>query len=97
VLYDRSSNAVGLRSVSPDEAHAYPIRSIGPERSTYVVAARAFFAYYEIPTEEPTRRVVRAEDGVLVIDLNDPGRVAVSNRNRAKLKAQAGSPVAAGE
>jgi hypothetical protein len=84
LLYDRTNNVVGVRPVPPETPHAYPLRPVTGERSTFVINARSFFLYYDLPIGTAVRRDVRADDGVLILDLNDPGRVAVSNRKRSK-------------
>lgn len=91
-LYDPDAKVIGLRPVPPDDNHAYPVRPVGGKNSrakTYLVAGTAFLNYYGIPFGEPRRREVKFADGVLIVDLNDPGRSAMSNRNRAKLAKQA--------
>ena len=90
-LYDTKRNVMGVRKVDPSTAHAYPMRGVGKAgtRQTYVSAPRAFFAYYDIPLGSPVRREVKMSGDVLIVDLNDPGRVVISNRNRAKLMEKA--------
>lgn len=91
-LFDPEANVIGLRPVAADDNHAYPIRTVGGKNSkakTYLVAGTAFLNFYGIPFTEPRRRVVTLDDGVLIVDLNDPGRSAISNRNRAKVAAAA--------
>jgi hypothetical protein len=83
LLYDRDQKVVGIRPVEPEAAHAYPIRGV-KGGSTYMVSGRAFLMYYGVPTDRPVRRDAVMVDGVLIIDLKDPGRDATSNRNRAK-------------
>lgn len=90
LLYDRDANVIGIRGVPGETTHAYPIRPIG-KGGTHVISARAFFAFYGIPLGTPVRRDVSAQDGVIIVNLNDPGRVVISNRNRAKATAEARS------
>ncbi len=85
LLYDRDQQVLGMRPVETDAPHAYPIRGVGAG-STYMVSGRAFFGYYGIATDRPVRRDAAIVDGVLILDLKDPGRDATSNRNRAKLR-----------
>jgi hypothetical protein len=89
-LFDSKRNVVGLRKVDKATAHAYPLRGVGKGGTgqTYVASPRAFFSYYDIPLGIPIRRDVKMVNDVLIVDLNDPGRPAISNRNRAKLTAQ---------
>lgn len=83
LLYDRAKRVIGFRSVDENAVHAYPIRGFG-SGNTYIVSGRAFLAFYEIPMGSPVRREAKMVNGVLIIDLNDPGRDATSNRNRKK-------------
>ena len=87
-LYDPDAKVIGIRPVIPEDSHAYPIRGVGgkPNKSpnSYIIAGTAFLKFYEIPFGEPIRREVKAVDGVLIVDLNDPGRVVTSNRSRPK-------------
>ena len=89
-LYDTKRKIIGLRPVDSSVAHAYPLRGVGKGGTgrTYVASPRAFFAYFEIPIGTPVRRDVAVVDGVLIVDLNQPGRLAISNRNRAKLASE---------
>lgn len=86
-LYDSSANVIGLSPVPPEDPHAYPLRGVGGKGNTnpnsFIVAGTAFLNFYKIPFGEPVRREVKLVDGVLIVDLNDPGRSAVSNRARA--------------
>ncbi len=82
LLYDPAENVIGFRAVPPETAHAYPIRSVGGRGSTFIIAGRAFLAYFKIAMGTAVRRDALMVDNVLVIDLNDPGRVAISNRTR---------------
>jgi hypothetical protein len=75
LLYDREQQVFGIRGVVGEPAHAYPLRQV-KNRMTYLVACKAFFGYYDIPLPRSVRREVRAEDGVLIVDLKDPGRAA---------------------
>ena len=43
-----------------------------------------FLKYYNIPFGTPVRYDVVVENGILVIDLNQEGREAISNRSRAE-------------
>ncbi|MFW6087156.1 MAG: hypothetical protein ACODAG_08130 [Myxococcota bacterium] len=91
LLFDRQEQVIGIRGVPTEAPHAYPLRPVGKERGTYVIACRAFFLYYDIPIGVPTRRDVRLHDDILIVDLKDPGRVAISNRKRGELRKAAES------
>ncbi len=84
MLYDKEQQVVGIRPVPSQTAHAYPMRAVGPQGGTFVIACKAFFAYYGVPLGQPVRREVTMDNGVLILDLKDPGRVAIANRKRAE-------------
>jgi hypothetical protein len=92
-LYDSDAKVIGLRSVPPEDPHAYPVRGVGGKKpngapNSFIVAGTAFLSFYGIPYGTPVRREVRVVDDVLIVDLNDPGRSAISNRARAKMNAE---------
>jgi hypothetical protein len=73
-------------AADPTSQSAYKLRSISPRGnkppSSYVVSGKAFTAYYDIPTESAHRWTAQVDDGMLIIDLKEPGLKVVSNRNR---------------
>lgn len=88
LLYDADKHVMGLRGVEPARPYAYPLRRAGKKGTgSLTTAAKAFFQYYDLPLGTPVRREVTVEDGVLIVNLNDPGRLAISNRNRSRVKA----------
>lgn len=90
LLYDKGKNVMGIRAVAETTAHAYPIRPVG-KGGSFIISAKTFFDFYDLPLGTPIRRDVKMVGDVLIVDLNDPGRPAVSNRNRSKLKAEEGA------
>jgi hypothetical protein len=88
LLYDRETRLIGLRKIDSSVDHAYAIRSFG-KGGTWLVSGTAFTNFYDIDTSVPTRRTGRIEDGILIIDLNDPGTPALSNRERRKADLEA--------
>lgn len=92
LLYDGQANVIGIRPVPPDDPHAYPVRPVGGKSTgtphSFILAGTAFLNFFGIPYGEPVRREVKLVDDVLIVDLNDPGRSAISNRNRAKVVAE---------
>ena len=83
LLYDRDARLIGLRKADSSVEHAYAIRTFG-KGGTWLVSGTAFTNYYDIDTSVPTRRAGRMDGGVLIIDLNDPGIPAVSNRESSQ-------------
>lgn len=83
LLWDADRRVVGLRPASAESPNAYPARpqSVKTDKGPILVAGTVFTQYYDIPTEESRRWVVRAEDGILCIDLQQESQLATSNRN----------------
>lgn len=93
LLYDRDERLIGLRKVAPSTPHAYEVRGQGkrPDApSNWLIAGRAFTQYYEIDTSVARRWPADERDGMLVIDLKDPGTEVFSNRNRRREGVSAG-------
>ncbi len=80
LLYDRERRLVALRKVDPSTEHAYVVRPLGKGNSTWLISGMAFAAYYGIVTDIARRWIGRLEDGMLVIDLNEPGTEVTSGR-----------------
>lgn len=88
LLFDPTERIVGLRGISKEEEHAYPIRPQGGNQDgTYLVAGTAFAKYYGIDTSVSTRRPAVMQDGVLCIDLKEAGTVVTSNRGQRQTTA----------
>lgn len=94
LMYDEAAKVIGLRPVPPEDPHAYPLRGVGGKKgvtpklpNSFIVAGQAFVKHFGIPVGNPVRRQVTVVDGVLIVDLNDPGRLAASNRNRSRTRA----------
>lgn len=85
LLYDREDRVMGLRKVDPSADHAYKIRPLGKGNTTWLLSGTAFTAYYGIPTDVARRWTGEVnEDGVLVLDLKQPGTEVAANRNRER-------------
>jgi hypothetical protein len=82
LLYDPEAQLIGLRNIDRNVEHAYLVRGSGGRGgdSTFLISGTAFTNYYEIDTSTTTRRAVRMMDGMLVVDLTDPGTKITSNR-----------------
>ena len=81
LLFDPGDHIMGFRPVDVGVEHAYPIRSQGgKDVGPYIVAGMAFTKYYGIDTTAARRFPATMDDGVLCIDLNQPGTVVSSNR-----------------
>jgi hypothetical protein len=85
LLYDPEERVIGVRGVEPTVEHAYPIRPLpSKHNSGFIVSGTAFTKYYGIPTKVSKRWPARMEDGVLCIDLTEPGTEVTSNRSNRK-------------
>ena len=76
-LFDRELNMIGIRPADPNASNAYRVKKSG---HTYRASALAFTTHYSIDTPEGRRRAATVQDGVLCIDLNQPGQKITSNR-----------------
>lgn len=82
LLYDKELKIVGIRAIDPIVDHAYPMRpQANKDDGPYIVSGAAFTKYYGIDTEEARRWNAELEDGILCIDLRQPGQVVTSNRS----------------
>jgi hypothetical protein len=81
LLYDLADRVVGLRAVDHLVEHAYPVRSVGADGSSYLIAGTAFTKYYGIDTEVSRRWPAELQDGVLCVDLKEDGTIVTSNRS----------------
>lgn len=83
LMYDQADEIIGIRGVSEEVPHAYPVRSVGKEATTFVVAGTAFTKYYGINTDESRRYAAEIQDGVLCVNLRGDS-VVVSNTRRSR-------------
>lgn len=82
LLYDREERLIGIRQSDADTPHAYAVRGTGKNQATRVVSGRAFLAYYEIPRGVARRWIAEKRDGMLVIDLKQPGTEVSGHSDR---------------
>lgn len=84
LLYDRDEKIVGIRPSSEDVPHAYAFRPQGGvakgETAPVVVAGTAFVQYYGIDVTVSRRWTPNLQDGILCVDLKEPGTPVVGNR-----------------
>jgi hypothetical protein len=80
LLFDREERLIGIRKVDPSTEHAYMVRPLGRGGNNWLVSGRAFTVYYGIPTEVARRWPGRMDDGVLLVDLKEPGVEVTGNR-----------------
>ena len=82
LLWDAKQRVIGLRPAKEDNPNAFPVRaqSSKTDKGPVLVAGTLFTRHYDIPTHQSRRWVVRADDGILCIDLKQESQVATSNR-----------------
>ena len=69
LLFDKASQAVGLKPRSDKVRHAYPVRR--PYNSeSYIIRAKAFLKYYDIDASRTLAFKPQVEDGVLIFELS---------------------------
>lgn len=74
---------MGIQKVVGTMPHAYVVRGVGNNGATHVVSGKAFLSYYGIPNDTARRWIAEMRDGVLVIDLKQPGIEVSGHSNRA--------------
>jgi hypothetical protein len=79
--YARAEKIVALRPVKERTQFSYPIRELkSGSGGTFSVSAKAFLQFYGISIESSVRRIAYLDDGLLCLDLNDPGVDVTSGR-----------------
>ena len=61
-LYAKDEQVVGIRLASPESMHAYPVRR-QPKSASYLVTAKAFLGYHEVPVDKMRRYQAHLFDG----------------------------------
>jgi hypothetical protein len=84
LLYDRQRKVMGLRAAQQDALHAYIVRH-NTRGTTHTVAGGLFTKHYGIPTDVARRWPATMEEGVLCVDLKQPG-VEVSGQGASASK-----------
>jgi hypothetical protein len=88
LLYDAAEKIVGLRPVEATAQHAYPLRSqSGKEVGPFIIAGTAFTKYYGIDTTVSRRWVAQMTEGILMVDMKEPGTPVTSNRTAGRKQA----------
>jgi hypothetical protein len=75
LLYSPAEQLVGIRAADPAEPHAYVPRTAAKNKGhgPYIVSGAAFFSHYGIIMDKTVRFDVTVNDGILIIDLKQPG------------------------
>jgi hypothetical protein len=91
LLFDPEERQVGIRKADPSAAHAMPVRPLGERGSSWLISGRSFAIYYGIPVDTARRWLAQVVDGMLVIDLKEPGTDVSGVRHRARQADPAGT------
>lgn len=88
LLYDGERNLIALRPALLTNPNAYPARWQGNKvgKGPVLIAGSLFTRHIGLDTTVAKRWSPRIQDGLLIIDLNEPGQKVVANRNRGKLE-----------
>lgn len=86
LLYDHTERLIGFRPVDPSTTHAYAPRRQG-RAANFIVSGSAFTKYFDIETDTARRYPAELVNGVLVVDLKQPGTDATGVRARPKIGA----------
>jgi hypothetical protein len=84
LLYDREQERVGFRPTSPERPQAFPMRPMGKNSATFMVAGQAFSRHYGLDTSIARRYPVRLEDDILVLDLRGDSVEVTGPRSRSR-------------
>lgn len=87
LLYDPSERVIGLRPSSTSSPNAYPVRpqTTASSKGPVLIAGQMFTKFYKIDTDQAMRYLdPKVVDGILCIDLKQPGQKATSNRSRSR-------------
>lgn len=89
-LWDEERRIIGLRAARLDEPNAYPARRQGTAagregRGPVLVAGTLFTRFIGLDTSAAKRWVPKLEEGLLTIDLNEPGQAVAANRAKRSI------------
>jgi len=81
MLFNRSKRQIGFRKTDPDDSRSVPVRRQHQSES-FLVAGLTFCKEYDIDTNTARRYVGKIQEGVLIVDLNEPSTNATGPRAR---------------
>ena len=80
LLFDREARIIGIRPSDPSVKTAIRVRS-NHRGTTHMLAGQRFTRYCGIPTDVARRWTATIRDGVLCVDLKEPGE-EIGSRGR---------------
>lgn len=86
LLWDPDRRVVGIRPADENNPNAYPARPQNTKsgKGPVLVAGTLFTQYIGLDTSQAMRWAPTEEDGVLCVDLSQPGHKATGNRRGGK-------------
>lgn len=89
-LWDADSRRIAIEGISLTSPNAYPTRRQGASktanRGIVLIAGTMFTKFIEIDTSVAKRWVPKLEDGMLIVDLNEPSQTVASTRRKSSLE-----------
>lgn len=79
LLYDEAERLIGFRPVDSSHPRAYALRKQG-HANNWIIGGQAFCKAFKIETDHAVRYVAAIDEGVLVVDLKQPGTDATGVR-----------------
>jgi hypothetical protein len=84
LLYEHQTGAIGLKGISGATKFSYPVRRNGNSKSSYQITAQAFCDNYGIARGElVVFSSAVMEDGILVIERENPNSSSSSQQSRS--------------
>jgi hypothetical protein len=83
LLYNRDKRLIAMRKAKPGLPRAFALLTRSTHGDSWYISGRGFLRFYGIEVTRSVRRQARVENGMLVIDLNDPGVAATAGRQKA--------------
>lgn len=72
LLFDREQQRIGIRGVSDQARHAYPLRNTASNTSQYLISGVAFTKFYDINTDVSRRYPAYMTGNMLTVDVRGP-------------------------
>ncbi|MEJ5869363.1 hypothetical protein WDV85_16655, partial [Pseudokineococcus sp. 5B2Z-1] len=80
LLWDPERSIVGFRATEETNPNAFATRSTS-DTAPVIVAGAKFIDVYKIDASVSRRWVAYEEDGILCVDISEPGTLVTSNRS----------------
>ena len=88
-LWDSDTRQIAIQAVPLTSPNAYPTRRQGAskdsKRGIVLIAGTMFTKFIDIDTSVAKRWVPKVEDGMLIVDLNEPSQTVASTRRKKQV------------